>query len=87
MDIVDSVDAVEISEKADLVVASACGYPKDINFYQTSKTFFNAQEALKPGGAMLVLSACTEGYGNEEVQKMLLCTFSFRSVTSTWSMR
>ena len=72
MDIVDSVDAVEISEKADLVVASACGYPKDINFYQTSKTFFNAQEALKPGGAMLVLSACTEGYGNEEVQKMLL---------------
>ena len=71
MDLVDSVDAIEISQHADLVVASACGFPKDINFYQTSKTIFNAQDAVRPGGALVILSACSEGYGNEEVQMML----------------
>lgn len=70
-DIVDSVELIEIPRQADLVVASACGYPKDINFYQTSKTIFNAQEAARPGGAVVVLAACSEGYGNAEMQMML----------------
>ena len=69
--IVDSVDAVDISEKADLVIASACGFPKDMNLYQTGKTIFNCWEAAKPGGAIIVLSACSEGYGNKEMQRML----------------
>ena len=69
--IVDSVDAIDIPRHADLVVASACGFPKDINLYQTSKTIFNAQEAARPGGAIVVLSACSEGYGNEEMRVML----------------
>ncbi|MDR1978621.1 MAG: nickel-dependent lactate racemase [Synergistaceae bacterium] len=71
MDVVDSVDAIDISQKADLVVASACGFPKDINLYQTSKTIFNAEDAAKPGGSVVILSACSEGFGNEEVQTML----------------
>jgi nickel-dependent lactate racemase len=71
MDIVDSVEAIEIPRQADLVVASACGFPKDINLYQSSKTIFNAQEAARPGGAIVVLSACSEGYGNEEMRTML----------------
>jgi nickel-dependent lactate racemase len=53
------------------VVASACGFPKDINLYQTSKTIFNAEDAVKPGGAAIVVSACSEGFGDEEVQMML----------------
>ncbi|MDR2180700.1 MAG: nickel-dependent lactate racemase [Synergistaceae bacterium] len=69
--LVDSIDAVTIPQLADLVVASACGYPKDINFYQTTKTLFNAQDAARPGGAIVILSSCVEGYGNEEVQMML----------------
>jgi len=69
--IVDSVEAIDIPRQADLVVASACGFPKDINFYQTAKTIFNAQEAVRPGGAMIILAACNEGYGNEEMQMML----------------
>jgi nickel-dependent lactate racemase len=56
---------------ADLVVASACGYPKDINFYQTTKTLFNAQDATRPGGTVVILASCVEGYGNEETQMML----------------
>ncbi len=72
MDLVDSIDAVDIKEQADLVIASACGYPKDLNFYQSTKAFFNAREATKVGGVIVVLSASNEGYGNEEVRTMLL---------------
>jgi len=69
--IVDRNDAVEIGELSDLVVASAGGFPKDINLYQTSKTIFNAMEAVRPGGALVVLSSCGEGFGDDEVRSML----------------
>jgi nickel-dependent lactate racemase len=71
MDAVDRVNAIDIPKKGDLAVASACGFPKDINLYQTSKTIFNAEEAVKPGGAIIVVSACSENFGDEEVQMML----------------
>ncbi|MDR1621652.1 MAG: nickel-dependent lactate racemase [Synergistaceae bacterium] len=70
-DLVDSIDAIPIPRLADLVVASACGYPKDINFYQATKALFNAQDATRPGGAIVLMASCVEGYGNEEMQMML----------------
>jgi nickel-dependent lactate racemase len=69
--IVDSVNKIPISGLADLVVASACGYPKDMNFYQSAKALFNAEAAVRPGGAVVILASCVEGYGNEEMQMML----------------
>jgi nickel-dependent lactate racemase len=69
--LVDSVDAVDIPALADLVVASAAGYPKDINFYQSTKALFNAEAAVRPGGAVVVLASCAEGYGSDEMQTML----------------
>ncbi len=71
--IVEKLDSVNISEKADLVIATAGGYPKDINFYQTSKTIMNAKEAVKEGGTIIILSQCSEGLGgNEDVKNMIL---------------
>ncbi|TCO74603.1 lactate racemase domain-containing protein [Marinisporobacter balticus] len=69
--IVDQIDGVAIEEKADLVIATAGGYPKDINLYQTCKTVINAKEAVKKGGTMIILSQCTEGFGNDHVQEMI----------------
>jgi lactate racemase len=71
--LVDAIDGVPISEKADLVVASAGGYPKDINLYQSIKTVINAREAANPGGTLIVMTQCREGLGgNAEVQDMIL---------------
>ncbi|MDR0649038.1 MAG: nickel-dependent lactate racemase [Synergistaceae bacterium] len=67
----DSIDRIEIPRLADLVIASACGYPKDINLYQSAKTLFNAQDAVRPGGAIVMLASCAEGYGNDEMQMIL----------------
>lgn len=68
---VDEIDGVEIKEKADLVIATAGGYPKDINLYQTSKTIINAKEAVKKGGTIIILSQCSEGFGNSDVQEIM----------------
>lgn len=71
--IVEKMDGVAINDKADLVIATAGGYPKDINFYQTSKTIINTVEAVKYGGTMIILSECSEGLGgNQDVQDILL---------------
>lgn len=69
--LVDECDRVYIEEKADLVVVSAGGYPKDIDLYQASKALINAKEAVKAGGTVILLAECIEGFGGEEVQMML----------------
>jgi len=52
-----------IEKKADVVIASAGGYPKDINVYQAQKALNNAYQAIKPGGTIILSVECLEGYG------------------------
>jgi len=53
-----------IAEKADLVVVSCGGYPKDINFIQAHKSMEYGSQALREGGVMILLAQCRDGYGN-----------------------
>ena len=68
---VDEIDGVFIKEKADLVIVSAGGYPKDINLYQASKAISNAKEALKDKGTMILVAECSEGIGDSEMQEII----------------
>jgi len=54
---------LEISEKADMVVVSCGGFPKDINLYQGCKALINASRAVKDGGEIVFLAECREGGG------------------------
>jgi nickel-dependent lactate racemase len=58
--LVDDIYCVPIHEKADIVIASAGGYPKDINLYQSQKTLDNARYALKAGGVAVILAGCPD---------------------------
>lgn len=57
---VKEIFGVPIKEKTDLVIASAGGFPKDINLYQGSKTIFNAFPAVKPDGVIILLLECRD---------------------------
>ncbi len=61
---------VPLPERSEVVVASCGGYPKDINFYQSYKTIYNAERALKPGGTLFLISECREGVGSEQFFKI-----------------
>ena len=58
--LVDDIFGVVIREQADIVIASAGGYPKDINLYQSQKTIDNAVYAMKPGGVVVLLAECPD---------------------------
>ena len=58
--LVDEIYGVPIEKKADLVIATCGGFPKDMNLYQTSKTIDNASQAVKPGGVVVLLSECKD---------------------------
>ncbi len=60
-----------IEKKAEVVIASAGGYPKDINVYQAQKSLNNAYQAIKPGGTIILLAECTEGYGEDTFEKWI----------------
>ncbi|MBU4046997.1 nickel-dependent lactate racemase [bacterium] len=60
-----------IKKKAEVVIASAGGYPKDINVYQAQKALENACHAVKPGGTIILLAECTEGYGEPTFEKWI----------------
>jgi lactate racemase len=60
---VDELNGVPLAERADIVVASAGGYPKDINVYQAQKAIDNARLAVKPGGTLILVADCGEGLG------------------------
>jgi len=51
---------VNITGKADLVIASAGGFPKDINLYQGSKSICNAFLAAKSAGVVILLLECRD---------------------------
>lgn len=63
-ELVEKMDGVTIAARRKLVIASAGGYPRDINLYQTSKTLANALLTVAEGGTMILLSQCGEGFGD-----------------------
>jgi nickel-dependent lactate racemase len=70
-ELVESMDGVKAEKRCQLVIASAGGYPKDINLYQTSKTLANSLLMTEPGGTMIILSQCSEGFGDSDCEQQL----------------
>lgn len=62
----DDIGVVGIEKKADIVIASAGGYPKDINLYQVSKVHMTASEALKEGGTLIIVADCMDNMDADE---------------------
>ena len=56
--------SVTVAQKADVVVVSVGGYPKDIDFIQTHKALEHAKLATRMGGTMILLGKCEDGIGN-----------------------
>jgi nickel-dependent lactate racemase len=63
-----------IKEKAEVVIVSQAGAPKDLNLYQTQKALDNAKHAVKDGGIVILIGSCKEGFGNPVFEKWM-CTY------------
>ena len=69
--LVDRMNKVRIDRLYPIVIASAGGYPKDINVYQPLKTLCHMLECTEPGGIMIMLSESREGFGSPDTEKQI----------------
>jgi len=67
---VDKMYKVNV-DKADIVITSAGGYPKDINLYQAHKALEFAKTFAKNNGSIILIAECSEGLGNKVYEKWL----------------
>jgi nickel-dependent lactate racemase len=82
-----TVSMQPIPNPVDLVIASAGGYPKDINLYQAQKAMTHASLTLKPGGILLLAAACEEGIGSQGYEAFMKGVDSFDAVTKKFSQQ
>lgn len=68
----DTLYQVKIPKKADIVIVSQGGAPKDLNLYQTQKALDNSKHAVKDGGIVILVGSCKEGLGNPVFEKWIL---------------
>lgn len=69
--LVDEMNSITIDRLFPVVIASAGGYPKDINVYQPLKTLCHMLECAEPGGLMIMLSESREGFGSSDTEKQI----------------
>ena len=62
---------IPVGQKADIVICSQGGAPKDLNLYQTQKALDNAKHAVKDGGIIILVGACQEGLGGSVFEKWM----------------
>ncbi|WP_034600745.1 nickel-dependent lactate racemase [Clostridiisalibacter paucivorans] len=67
----DNIYSVKIKEKADIVIVSPGGHPKDLNIYQSQKALDNASHAVKDGGIIILVAHCGEGYGEKHFEEWI----------------
>jgi nickel-dependent lactate racemase len=67
----DTLYKINIKEKADVVLVSTGGYPKDINLYQAQKALDNSKHAVKDGGVIILAASCNEGLGEEVFERWM----------------
>jgi nickel-dependent lactate racemase len=69
VDFVSGATHVGVPRRFSTVVTSSAGYPLDKTYYQTVKGMVTPLDILEPGGALIVASECSEGFGSPEFRK------------------
>jgi nickel-dependent lactate racemase len=67
----ENLCSFEVEAPYPLVIASAGGHPGDVNLLQAHKTLRHAARALAPGGTLLCLAACEQGWGSDGFREAL----------------
>ena len=67
----DTMYRVEIPSRAEIVVVSQGGAPKDLNLYQTQKALDNAKHAIADDGVIVLAGSCKEGLGEKTFETWL----------------
>jgi lactate racemase len=66
VDLIAKATRIEVPRRFKTIVTSSAGYPLDKTYYQTVKGMVTPLDILEPGGALIIASECSEGFGSPE---------------------
>jgi nickel-dependent lactate racemase len=66
VDFVSDATRINVPRKYGTVITSSAGYPLDKTYYQTIKGMVTPLDILEPGGTLIMVSECSEGFGSHE---------------------
>ena len=69
--VLDQMYKIPLEEKADIVIVSPGGFPKDINIYQSQKGLDNAKHAVKDNGIIIWCASASEGFGERTFEEWM----------------
>jgi nickel-dependent lactate racemase len=69
VDFVSGATQIALDRKFSTVVTSSAGYPLDKTYYQTIKGMVTPLDILAPGGTLIMVSECSEGFGSPEFRE------------------
>jgi nickel-dependent lactate racemase len=79
-EIVAERGSFELSQPADIVIASAGGFPKDINLFQAHKGMEHASYCVRDGGHLIFVAECREGLGNSTFESWMMEASSIQEI-------
>lgn len=71
VDVCRKASEIEITEKADIVIASPGGYPRDRNLYQAQKALSVAEMLGNPNCTFILVAESEDGYGEGVLKEWL----------------
>ncbi|MBN1298592.1 MAG: nickel-dependent lactate racemase, partial [Actinobacteria bacterium] len=80
IELYDSIYEISSDKKADIVIASAGGYPKDINLYQAQKALESVKEIVKENGTIILAAECPEGFGEDKFEEWMYGVSDFENL-------
>jgi len=70
--LVDKMYKISVQKKVDVVIASAGGFPYDINLYQVERVLRYVSRILIDGGTLVLFAECRDGIGNTDLKEVLV---------------
>ena len=80
VEVSESMYLTPIPRKAKVAIATASGYPRDINLYQSQKALDHADKATVDGGTVIVVAECREGYGEKVFERFMNAGYTARGI-------
>ncbi len=68
----DTLYGIPVEKKADIVIVTPGGFPKDINLYQSQKALDNCKNAVREGGIVILVASAKEGFGEHCFEEWML---------------
>ncbi len=70
-ELVDQLDSVSVRARCDYAIVSAGGATEGHHLYQSSKALANVSQMVKPGGTIVMMAECPEGFGDPDCARQI----------------